>query len=248
MYCPKCGAQIDDGVSFCPKCGAAQAGQPAPVGSAPTPTPQPPVVEQAVPQQQTFQYQQVPTPGFQTPPPPKGDVMSTPLKPFALPSSVGSLFCSSNADAVRYAENSGLGMKWYKALTVALLYLSAVFVLYTGIQYLTGDYFGSATTYLYSRYPALRFVDIIYGIFNVAVATAILYVRMHLAQFSSDGPKLYLLMLLVNGIASAIYSIILFAIVGHSDWGSLIASLGAVAAMFVLNRTYFDKRQHLFTM
>lgn len=254
MYCSKCGSQVPDGSAFCPKCGAAQAGQAAPVGPMPTPTPQPPFTGQPPAQQQAYQYQQapsyqqVPAPGFQTPPSPRGDVMSTPLKPFAMPPSIGALFCGVNRGGVQYAEQSGLGMKWYKALASFLLYISAVFILYTGIQYFTGQTYGGSSGYVYSLYPALRFINVIYGLFNLVVAVAILYVRMHLAQFASDGPKLYLLMLLVNGIASAVFTIATFIIVGQSDWGSLATSIAGVIAMFVLNRTYFDKRQHLFTM
>ena len=270
MFCTQCGNQIPDGSTFCPFCGAALTQQPAPV-SVPQPEPtyqqasayQPQAYEQAPAYQQApaydqnaYQqtYQQAPAavPAFQQAPAqqaaaPKGNVMATPLKPFAMPN-IKDLFVGYNKDGVAYAESTGLKMKWYKALTAALLYLSAISFLYYAIQYTTGLIYGDSAGYYYMIFPALKVLDVIYGIYFLALIPIILYIRMHLAQFSSDGPKLYLLLLLFNTIVGVVYTLLTCIIIRNFDALTITASVGVGLAMFVLNRTYFDKRQHLFTM
>ena len=277
MFCSQCGNQIPDGSTFCPICGAqlgagaAPAPLPTPVQPAPTyqqapaaPAPAPipaPVYPQASTTQHAPTAQQVPAYGQQapaygqqaptaqqTPAQPKGNVLATPFKPFVMPSPIGQLFTGYNKQGVQYAESTGLQMKWYKALTAALLYISAAYMLFSGIQSILGLSYGDSGSYLYSMYPILRVVDILYGLFLLVVAFAALYVRMHLAQFASDGPRLYLTMLVVNGGISVVYTLLAYLIIGVSNFAGVISAIGLVAAMFVLNRTYFDKRQHLFTM
>ena len=71
---------------------------------------------------------------------------------------------------------------------------------------------------------------------------------MHLAQFKNDGPQLYLMMILLNVCASAVYSLLTMVITRGYDLGTVGGMLVGGVVMYVLNRTYFGKRQHLFTM
>ncbi len=241
MFCPKCGTQVNDGASFCPKCGTALAQQPAVAPEQPTPQ-QAPAPEQSAYQQQQYQQQQTyqQAPSYQAAPQP------TPAQGFHMPS-LGELFCGHNTAAVQYAEASGLKMKWYKALVIALLYLGALANLVMGLQYLTGNGYGEASGSAYAFFPALRVVDVLYGIVSIALVFAVLYTRMRLAQFASDGPRLYLTLLLVNLGVGFVYSLLSSVIINNLDYLTLVGSLAMPLAMYVLNRTYFEKRQHLFT-
>ncbi len=274
MFCPNCGTQVSDSTAFCPNCGTRLAAQaapaapaPEPVSPAPAPAPTPaPIPEPVQPAQQQAAYQPQPQaaytqqPAYQQQAPypqqvsyqqasiPKGSAWGTPIAGVKLPSSIGELFAGYNKTGVSYAESVGLKMKWYKALTSVLLYLSALGLLWMGVDTIF-DFSGTGFSgYMYGNYPALQVVDIIYGIFLIAIAFVALYIRMRLAQFASDGPHLYLLLLVVNGCASLLYTLAISAIVGYFDGATITGSFAGVIAMFVLNRTYFDKRQALFTM
>lgn len=267
-FCPKCGAaQTQRPAPVQPEPVQPTPAQPEPVQPMPAqqapipeqPAPQPqtyqyqqaPAPEQPAPQQQTYQYQyqQAPAPGqpaYQQQPPTNQSVpQGFSLKDFKMPT-LGELFTGYNRTAVQYAESTGLQMKWYKAITVVLLYLGAFINLVAGLQYVTGNSYGSIAVYAF--FPALRFVDFIFGLVYIVVALAVLYIRMRLAQFSSDAPRLYLTLLIANIIIGFVYSLLSSIITGSFDTFTLLASTGVGVAMYVLNRTYFEKRQHLFTM
>ena len=158
MFCSQCGTQIPDGSAFCPACGARLATQ-APIQAPQEAPAQPeipqPATYQQVPaqpdyqpqafqpqtydpsayqqayQQQASAYQQQPAaqqPPFQAAPAAMKGLT------FTMPASIGELFCSYNKAGAQYAESTGLKMKWYKALTVALLYLGAAGNLFAAIQ------------------------------------------------------------------------------------------------------------------
>lgn len=268
MICPNCGAQVSDSAAFCPKCGTPLAAQAAPVEptpAAPAPSEPAPAPEQAAYQQQAA-YPQQPQPApytqqaayqqaayqqqpaYQQASVPLISAWETPLAGFKLPSGIGELFTGYNKAGAQYAEAAGLKMKWYKALTTVLLYISAISLFWTGLDTIFG-FTGSSFGYsMYASHPALKVIDIVYGIYLVAFAFVVLYIRMRLAKFATDGPHLYLLLLVVNGSVSILYTLATYAIVGYSFAASIIGSVIGLAVIFFLNKTYFDKRQYFFTM
>ena len=56
------------------------------------------------------------------------------------------------------------------------------------------------------------------------------------------------MMILLNVCASAVYSLLTMVITRGYDLGTVGGMLVGGVVMYVLNRTYFGKRQHLFTM
>ena len=261
MFCSECGSQIPDGSLACPTCGAAQ-----PVQAAPQPQPEPqPTYQQADYQQANYQqtnYQQAnyqQQPNFQQAPASAGFSVDQLMPPafdfnFEAPASIGDLFVGTNKQAVAYAESVGIPMKWFSALSTWLLYLSALGMLISGIQYLTGSIYGNAyyAELTYAVYPALKAIDIIFGIVYIAFTAVILYVRMHLAQFKKDAPALFLYMMLLNIAISLAYSILSLICTGFATFGSvlltLILTIVISGVIYYLNKQYFDKRAHLFTM
>ena len=271
MFCPNCGSQIPDTATFCPNCGAQipnAAAQPAapvlPVE--PTqpaePTNQAPAAEQ-VPtyQQQAYQApaaEQVPTyqqqphqqQAYQQPTYQQAPTQVTPITPsipknISMPS-VGDLFCGINTQITAYAESLGIQMKWQKAIVV-LIYLGVISSLLTAVQYFTGSIYGDSVGSVYRSFPALRFVGILYGLFCLAYAAAMLYARMLLAKYNADGPRFFLLLLLVNGVAAVVLNLLIYVITGVSDFPSLIGQVVGIGVAFYLNKTYYEKRMHLFS-
>ena len=282
MFCSECGSQIPDGGTICPNCGTAQpvqAAAPQPEAqptyqAAPQPEPQPtyqaapqpqPTYQQAPVDQQQYAYQQQaapqpqPQPAYPQQPASQGfsfdQLVPPPLNfTFEAPASAGDVFVGTNKEGVAYAESTGLSMKWFSALATWLLYLSAFGFIISGIQYLTGGVYGGGyyADLTYAVFPALKAIDIIFGIVYIAFAAVVLYVRMRLAQFKKDAPVLFLYMLLLNIGISLAYSILSLICTGFGTFGSvlvtLILTIVISGAIYYANKIYFDKRQHLFTM
>ena len=160
--------------------------------------------------------------------------------------SVGDLFCGINTQITAYAESLGLQMKWQKAIVV-LIYLGVISSLLTAVQYFTGSIYGDSVGSVYRSFPALRFVGILYGLFCLAYAAAMLYARMLLAKYNADGPRFFLLLLLVNGAAAVVLNLLIYVITGVSDFSSLIGQVVGIGVAFYLNKTYYEKRMHLFS-
>lgn len=268
MFCPNCGAQIPDNASFCPVCGATITAQGA-TDAAQTYQQQPsyqdaPAYGQAqqVPtygqaqqaptygqaQQQAYQqtpaygqaqqqaYQQAPT-----------SQKAAPLT-FTMPT-LKELFAGPNQGGLQYAEATGIKMKWFKALTYVLLYFGALSNLLGAIRYITGNVHGSSVSSVYSAYPALKAIDVIYGVICLVLVFGSLYARSRLAAFRNDGPRVYLLLIGIVAVTGVVYALVSAAIVGSSSaMQSAAISLVSSGVVIGLNVIYFRKRQHLFTM
>ena len=271
--CPNCGAAQ-------PVQAAAPQPQPQPTFQAtPAPEPQPQPYQQAPADQAQYAYQQAPADqaqyayqqqapadqaqyayqqqaGYQQAPASSGFSVNQLTPPafdfnFEAPTGINDVIVGYNKEGVAYAESTGLQMKWYKALTVWLLYLSALGDLITAFQYFTGNVYGGSgiAKLTYAIFPALHIVDIVYGLFVLALVAVILYVRMRLAMFKKDAPALFLYMLLISLGGSLVYSLLTLIITGTAGIiGTLLITLIVCGVMYYLNKVYFDKRQHLFTM
>ena len=139
-----------------------------------------------------------------------------------------------------YGMAPGLGMGWYKFVIYFQLFASALINGIAGIVALTGAHYEGEADLVYTFIPSLSTVDKLYGIVLIALAVFAIIVRFQLAQFKKTGPKFYLLLLLISGIASLIYLIAAGAIV------SQISQLIVSAALLVANYIYFQKRSNLF--
>ena len=249
MFCPNCGTQVSDSAAFCPSCGArlaapAPAPTTEPVQPAPTPAPMQPVPQQAAyqpqPASQQAVYQQVP------------DQQTAPqtINPTTQPSN-GNFSFSFNKAGVQYAESTGLKMKWFKALTVVLLYCVAFINFWNAISYLQNAALGLVPSYdgAYSiATPFLRGLSLFYGLYCIALGVACLSARKRLARFAADAPHFYLTLLFVNMCVSLGISFALDASAGNLDLIVFVSKIATNLALFFLNKIYFDKRKHLFTM
>ena len=273
MFCQNCGAQLNEGTKFCPNCGTLvqTAGVPAgapiqqemppaavepPVAEpTPAPTPAPAAVmekETVPPASATPQPAPEPTPYQQPVPLPVAPQQVAPQPaPYQQP--------------VPYVAQPALPMKWYKFVIWVQLFLSALVSVGSALLLLTGAQYGHDSDLAYSMIGGLRVVDIIFA------AVFAIYVRQRLAGFKKGAPELYLRFIIIANVISISYNLIVvwlavstltrflpganfFDALGmllessstQASLFQLVVSVIAVIVMYFLNRTYFNKRAHLF--
>ena len=149
------------------------------------------------------------------------------------------------------AAPAALGMGWFKFLIYFAIFAGAVLNVIAAITSLTGAQYTYAgqnmSEIVYATFPGLQTVDLIYGIFFIALAVLLVLCRFRLAGFYKNGPMLLVLIYVVDFVSSIIYIIACSAIVGDFDISSTISSLVMSVVMAVVNYVYFKKREHLFT-
>ena len=147
-------------------------------------------------------------------------------------------------------------MKWFKFIIYFQLFASALLNLLSGISTLTGGQYGSSgdAEMVYTAFSGLKTLDVLYGVCAIALAAGDIFVRMRLAGYRANAPKLYLGVLAAAVVLSLIYIIGVFVILG--EWADII-DLTAVVSQYTsqlfvsiimigANHVYFKKRAHLF--
>ncbi len=140
-------------------------------------------------------------------------------------------------------------MKWYKFVIWFQLYVSLITGFFNGLSMITGSVYSNAggdAAVIWASHPGLQYIDWSYGLVLIGWAFFALYVRQRLANYRTDGPKLYLLFLIINLAAVLVYNLIGGLIVGGLDVAGLLMTALCNVLLIWLNRTYFKKRQHLF--
>ena len=147
-----------------------------------------------------------------------------------------------------------LGMKWYKFLIYFALFAGAFVNFIYGINYISGGIYVVETNGLitadtiYKLYGVgLQVVDILYGLFLLALAVFGLVLRNQLAKYKPDAPHFVRIFYSISAGAPFLYSIIVALITLQSLGIEAMLSL-IVGLIFTLwNVEYFKKRAHLFT-
>ena len=139
------------------------------------------------------------------------------------------------------------GMKWFKFIIYFQLWASMLVYLVTAGKYFTGAYYEGSAEMVYDFFPALQPLDIVMGVFCLALAVYAVVVQRALAKFRAKGPMMYYLMYIVNTAVTVLYLLIGSIILGQSVFtaevaGSIIGSL----VMIFINIPYFNNRKHLF--
>ncbi len=149
-----------------------------------------------------------------------------------------------------YQAGPVLEMKWYKFLIYFSLFASAVLNAITGFQLLTGAHYGGSAEYVYAFFDGLKGLDILVGLLSLGFAGFAIYTRTRLAGYFQNGPKMLLFTYAAGAAINLIYVIGLNAVLGgiasEIDTSSFIINLIVSAVMIFVNKTYFDKRAHLF--
>ena len=139
------------------------------------------------------------------------------------------------------------GMKWFKFIIYFQLWASMLVYLVTAGKYFTGAYYEGSAEMVYDFFPALQPLDIVMGVFCLALAVYAVVVQRALAKFRAKGPMMYYLMYIVNTAATVLYLLIGSIIIGQSAFTAEVAGsiIGSLVMLFV-NIPYFNNRKHLF--
>lgn len=167
----------------------------------------------------------------------------------------GSLFCPYCGATVQQAFavnplDDPRGMKWFKFIIYFQLFASAVINVFSSIMVFTGAHYGGNAASVYSYFPGLRIIDIMFGIVCLVLAGFAIYTRQRLAKFFRDGPMLYFVLLGVN-IAGSIIYLLSASMATGMPFGQLMtpreigSDIGYVILLLV-NMSYFNKRADLF--
>ena len=137
------------------------------------------------------------------------------------------------------AKNNELGMKWFKFLINFLLWANAAIYLFEGMAMLS---------------LSKGVVDTIYGITSIVFALFCIFTRFRLAKFKKGAPSnLYALYILESIVLVLVYNIASCMVAGTFNeipvmilTPDFISSVVGTFVVVALNKTYFDKRKHLF--
>ena len=139
------------------------------------------------------------------------------------------------------------GMKWFKFIIYFQLWASMLVYLVTAGKYFTGAYYEGSAEMVYDFFPALQPLDIVMGVFCLALAVYAVVVQRALAKFRAKGPMMYYLIYIVSTEGTVLYLLIGSIILGQSAFTAETAGsfLGALVMLFI-NIPYFNNRKHLF--
>lgn len=144
-------------------------------------------------------------------------------------------------------ETVTYGMKWYKFLIYFALFASAIVNVLSAISHLTGSQYGTDSKLVYSAFPNLRALDVLFGMVFVGLAILSLVTRNALYWNKKKGPKLLCAIYAINAVINIVYPLIVSTIIetplmDSSIWTSSIIGF----AMVIINYFYFKKRKDLF--
>ena len=158
---------------------------------------------------------------------------------------------SENIDEeVSLEEKKEWGLLWYKFIIYVQLIFSIILGFIAMTKYFTGNIYQGNSNAVYSAYPRLRVLDIIYSGCFLGIILYTIYVRQQLAKFKKGAPKKYLILLLIPVVLYGIYGILSLAITGWYATETIIAQIISQIIGFCImggiNYIYFKHRTHLF--
>jgi hypothetical protein len=150
--------------------------------------------------------------------------------------------------------NLEMPMKWYKFLIYFALFFAAFLNVYNGIQILTGSQYtyngNDQSDLVYSYFSGLKVIDFIYGLLILGLAVFLIITRQKLKNFSKQGPK-FIMVLYIANIGFSLFYLFTVTIITDIKLSELlttrfITSIIVALVMIFVNKSYFDKRVHLF--
>lgn len=148
-------------------------------------------------------------------------------------------------------EQYQLPMKWFKFLIYFSLFAGALLNVVSAIPLLTGSVYEGAADLVYAMFEGLQAVDMLAGILMLATAVVGVYARFRLAKYCQNGPKMLTVLYIMAAAINLFYLIGVSAVLPEGvmesvDTTSSITSIVTSVIMIFVNRTYFQKRAHLF--
>ena len=142
-------------------------------------------------------------------------------------------------------------MKWFKFLIYFGLFFGALINLSSGMQMLTGNVYGENKELVYMLIPDLKMLDMIVGVAMIVLAAVGVFARFRLSGYYKNGPMFLYLTYLGASVVNVVYIIGSFVILPSEvaelvNMTSLVSSAVSSGVMIFVNKSYFDKRKHLF--
>ena len=168
----------------------------------------------------------------------------------------GAAFCpacgaSQNMSAQQSYGNTNnepdMPMKWFKFLIYFALFAGAVLNILSGLGTLSSVLIPSELETVYDSYAALKALDVFMGVAAIGLGVFGIYTRFRLSGYHSNGPKMLLLTYAASAAIQVIYIIGAYiALDGAVTMTSTFTNVAVSVAMIFINKTYFDKRAHMF--
>lgn len=152
---------------------------------------------------------------------------------------------------VNLAESSAYAkpMKWHKFLIYFSLWLSAILFITAGIGYLSGTNYGDQIDAVYSSYPGLKTIDLVFGFSYLFLGVFYIITRFKLAKFQSNAIACLTLCYILPLLVGLLYLICYFKqtkLLYSSDVKDLFSQSIASIVILILTRLYYKKRSELF--
>ena len=148
-------------------------------------------------------------------------------------------------------DDKPLGMKWIKFIVYVqmifafFLNLFSAYRLYSGLIYFDGT--RNLSFQVYSLFPSLRYVNLVFAAFSVGIAVFSIFVRQRLVKYRTKAVDLYLIFLGLNLFISLLYYGVTYIASGINTFDTtLLYNITQSLALIFININYFRKRKHLF--
>ena len=147
-------------------------------------------------------------------------------------------------------------MGWYFFVIYFQLFITAISSFYTAYIYLTKKYLtvqGVDPAVFYGNYRGFRFLDITFGLINLVVGVAALYVRFRMKALKKDSWRQYLKVILLGLFQTVFYmagrAIIMLAngvTISSTEFAYYIPQIIGGIGIYFISDTYFGHRDYLF--
>ena len=138
---------------------------------------------------------------------------------------------------------------WFYFLIYFSLWAGAILNIVNGIRQLTGNIYlseGLKPAIVYGEFPALKDLDVLFGLFTCALGVFQIITRFALAHYKTYAPTMLHLSYVFGMIINMLSSIALFPITGGSSFLTLIVSIIINIIFLSINIKYFNNRKYVF--
>ena len=153
----------------------------------------------------------------------------------------------------RKVINMDRPLKWHKFLIYFVLWFVALGYIIRG----AGMIFVGLTGYEsnpFFQLPAIKTLNVAYGVIYVAYAVYHIYVRYQLARFRKDAPKKLLLTYLLYPVLEVAYAPLALLVIGAPASlifnakivGTIIGAVIGTSIVYIPTKIYYDNRAELF--
>lgn len=145
---------------------------------------------------------------------------------------------------------NGHQMGWYKFLIYFALFAGAFFNVCYAVLYMTGSIYETEQIdplTVYSLYPGVKAVDIVYGILLLVLAVFMIVTRFQLSGLKKNGPKMIVALYGLNIAIAIIYAILISCTTDYMAFdASTVGQCVIPIVMAIVNKVYFDRRKDIF--